>query len=411
MIRLQALSFGFGIRIGRVHLLDECDYTCPTITSATIVPTFQFLPNIEEFDRSALAPKVAFCIVPLCSPYSHLAAHFWATDVPTITVDMSHQLVDGQVVLADFEKGLLLVAESESETANLYHMSEEYAKSNQQQPESMNSDNLNLGVSVLAEVASSDGIRHALNSGADGLGVMRVEDLFSGMSEQNQRVDSLIHEVKSAPQLLPLLIRFFDTNQFQTNDKRSNIPDPNLGYRGTRILEVNDSRLHQFINVLESLDLEDIIVILPMVTSASEVEKFKKLLPSKWNRVGVTVETPAAALVIDELLEVADYIQIGLNDLTQYTMAWDRNVPNKERLPWHNIAKPVGDLISYVASSCNSAGVRYTLGMDLRPSIDLANQVRSLNINSISCAPSLVKRWKDTLAATCSFNTLSTSRS
>jgi phosphotransferase system enzyme I (PtsI) len=136
-----------------------------------------------------------------------------------------------------------------------------------------------------------------------------------------------------------------------------------------------------------------------MVTSASEVRRIRRKLGSRYNHIGITAETPAAALRIEELLEVAEFVEIGLNDMTQYTMAWDRDIPNEERLPSDRIVEPVADLVASVAKACAAGGVPYTLGIDLRPTESLAAQVISLGIESISCAPSLVKPWKHAIAA------------
>lgn len=177
------------------------------------------------------------------------------------------------------------------------------------------------------------------------------------------------------------------------------MPHRKLGYRGTRILEVDDTWFQRFVAGLEMLDLEQIVVVLPMVTLVSEVQRIRRRLAPKWDRLGVTVETPAAALRIDGLLEVSDFIEIGLNDLTQYTMAWDRDVPNRERLPADRIVEPVADIIASVAAASTAAGVPHALGMDLRPSENLASQILGLGITSISCAPSLIRPWKNAIAS------------
>jgi hypothetical protein len=85
-------------------------------------------------------------------------------------------------------------------------------------------------------------------------------------------------------------------------------------------------------------------------------------------------------------------------------MAWDRDVPNQERLPADRIVEPVADLITSVATACEAARVPYTLGMDLRPSERLACQLMRLGITSISCATSLIKPWKNIFAQQASLN-------
>jgi phosphotransferase system enzyme I (PtsI) len=209
----------------------------------------------------------------------------------------------------------------------------------------------------------------------------------------------LIRLVRAEPGCLPLLVRFFDQDRAPPKNLGGPAFSENyLGYRGVRLLEVDDTVFEQFADVIETLDLrQEIVVILPMVTSASEVRRARQLFGGRWSGVGATVETPAAALRIQDLLDVSDFVQIGLNDLTQYTMAWDRDVPNFERLPADRIVEPVEDLIASIVDACVRANVPYTLGLDLKPTPRLAAQIRRIGVTSISCGPQLVKPWKHAL--------------
>ena len=254
---------------------------------------------------------------------------FGLFDMPTMAVEKPWHLINGLSVLADFDNGQLLVAESESEDKELRKRAQ---KSATVRPKStVNLETLRdsrSAIAVLAEVASANDVLRAQVDGADGLGVVTADQLFHEESRDSSETKALIRVVKSNPQVFPLLVRFFDSDQDSKDDrKRIYGPYKKLGYRGVRILEVDDTWFQRFVSGLEMLDIEQIVVVLPMVTLASEVQRIRRRLAPKWDRLGVTVETPAAALRINELLEVSDFIEIGLNDLTQYTMAWDRDVP------------------------------------------------------------------------------------
>ena len=400
MIRLSGISFGYGVRIGAVHVLHERSWFGSPIMKRGSALTFPSLPSVETFNETARSPGVEFCIIPPCSSYSHLAATIWSSAIPTIAIQYPSHVPSGASVFVDFDNGLLLVAESESEVEELYKQERESTTARQAGASDMiASDRSRSAVEVLAEITSASDMKGALDDGADGLSVVNAENLFHDTGDNNSEVEALIRAIKSKPQLLPLPIRFFDSvHESRVDHTEKLIPQKSLGYRGVRILEVDDAWFKRFVAGIEALDLEQIIVVLPMVTSASEVRRFRDRLEMKWDRLGVTVETPAAALRIKELLEVSTYIQIGLNDLTQYTMAWDRDVPNPERLPTDRIAEPVADLIASVAAACITDGVPYTLGMDLRPSENLALQLFSLGVTSVSCAPSLIKPWKNAIA-------------
>jgi phosphoenolpyruvate-protein kinase (PTS system EI component) len=145
--------------------------------------------------------------------------------------------------------------------------------------------------------------------------------------------------------------------------------------------------------LLDAFETNNIIPILPMVTTANEIIEFKKAISNKYKRIGVTVETPSAALAINEICELSAFIEIGLNDLTQYTMAWDRDIPNESRLPATQIQPSVAKLIEKVVKTCNARNINYALGLDLRHCKSLAANLNQIGVNKISCSPYLIKQW------------------
>ncbi len=210
------------------------------------------------------------------------------------------------------------------------------------------------------------------------------------------KVAELIDSVNFEDCSYPLLLRFFDFELYSSN-QHIQYPPGYMGYRGVRLLEIDDNLLRKFTQLLDALNVDNVITILPMITSPSEVTTFKRKLNKRWSKIGITIETPAAALMINELLQVVDFIEIGLNDLTQYTMAWDRDFANDDRLPNDRIAEPVARLIKSVIQECNKRNTEYTLGIDLKPSAALADQLLNIGVKSISCSETLAKFWDEIL--------------
>lgn len=396
MIRLQAISFGFGELVGIVKVLGEGPLFSPLDGNDGCALALPFLPNEADFIVATKSPGVEFLIVPLCSSYSHFAATIWSGAIPTMAIQQTWKLQNGMSVLADFDNGVLIVAESEAEAGTLRKKANEAAAARQTSASGFRQFSASRSpVAVLGEASSAGALHRALADGADGLGVIKAEQLFRDLNGDGSGSAELIRAVKTNRQLCPLLVRFFDPDDESGEYQEGvHLPERYLGYRGVRILEVDDTWFQRFVAGLEMLDLDQIVIVLPMVTSVTEVRRFRGRFGPKWNQLGITVETPAAALRIEELLEVSDFVEIGVNDLTQYTMAWDRDVPNQERLPTDRIVEPVADLIARVAAACSAGGVPYTLGIDLRPNEVLAGQIIKLGITSISCVPPLVKHWK-----------------
>jgi len=396
MIVFPATSFGYGLRIGVTLVTNNrrgCAKWSPTQHSAL---TVLWLPDCDFLNSLADIAGIAFIVLPPCSPYSHFAAALWSCTVPALTIEDPRRIPNNATLLADFDGGRLLLAESDDEAETLRMQTGRECTTKQIQSSQSKEHGRELPeIAVLAEAYSADQITRALTDGADGLGILKAEDLFEKLYANPTEVEALIHTVKIHPQTLPLCVRFFDQERGRQDNSRLHYPPHSyLGYRGVRILELDDSWLARFAAGLEKLDLEQIVVVLPMVTSPVEVIRVREQLGSRWNKVGVTVETPAAAISIAKFLDVVDFVEIGLNDLTQYTMAWDRDSPNQERLPRDCIVAPVAALVASVARSCAEANVPYTVGIDLRPSAVLAAQLRLLGVASISCAPSLIRPWK-----------------
>jgi phosphoenolpyruvate-protein phosphotransferase (PTS system enzyme I) len=383
---MPARSFGYGLRVGTIRSVHRGepkghsgDHRCAL--------NFEFAPDARALVDAVTMVHPAFCIVPPCSPYSHLAAAIWANDVPTLSLDEPWRLPDGVTALADFEAATLYIAETQAEV----HELDDRVQADVPTP----SIDAPCAIEVLVEPACASDVIGATAAGADGLSVIRAEQLISDVGVVD---DALAAALRSRPANKPIYLRFFDPSAAMELDRRLPAPQPALGYRGIRVIEIDDVWLAKFIVGLERLALDQIVVVVPMTTAASELRNLRSRLGPNWQRMGVTVETPAAAVRIGDMLSVAEFVQIGLNDLTQYTMAWDRDIPCPARLPTDRIADPVADLIGSVAATCAAARAPYTLGLDLRPSPTLAAQLVALGVNSISCARSLVRPWKNVLA-------------
>ncbi len=123
------------------------------------------------------------------------------------------------------------------------------------------------------------------------------------------------------------------------NDTREG--NPALGLRGLRALRVNEPVLRDQLTALREAQLAtgaELWVMAPMVADAEETEYFMRVGREQGLRiVGVTAEIPSLAVLADQVLELTDFVSIGTNDLTQFTMAADRElgVVSSYQDPWH----------------------------------------------------------------------------
>jgi len=197
-----------------------------------------------------------------------------------------------------------------------------------------------IEVSVMANVRSREDVELAMERGADGIGLFRTEPFF--LSSKHFPSDKEFAEFLLGS-LHPARGRHIDVRLLDIGADKNPIylhlppePDPFLGRRGVRLLlEYSDLLEAQLRAVLEVSQQFRIGVLIPMVTTESDVVqivgRLHKLASEmgicELPRIGVMIETPAAALSIPSLKKHVDFLSIGSNDLTQYMMAAGRENP------------------------------------------------------------------------------------
>jgi len=193
-------------------------------------------------------------------------------------------------------------------------------------------------VRVEANLATGEQVQLLVENGADGVGLFRIEQLYLAR-ELPPSEDELFEEVAQLVAPLrekPVTIRLLDIGGDKSipSVRLPVEPNPALGKRGVRLL-LDQPRLlgTQLRALLRLSQLQPIRILVPMVTLARDMEQIREQLTAVARELGMRelpalgamIETPAAALTIAQIAEHADFLCVGTNDLTQYTLAAGRD--------------------------------------------------------------------------------------
>ncbi len=259
---------------------------------------------------------------------------------------------------------------------------------------------------------------------ADGVGLLRIEHMILGLGKTpnwyikngrtDEYIDELVKGVKTVADAFyprPVWVRTLDapTDEFRAMEGGEGEPlehNPMLGWRGIRrdLTEKEHFRLEsQAFKKLHELGSTNVGIMLPMVQHVKELQAAKAImieegLDLEKIDVGIMVETPGAALTIEDFIEEGlDFVSFGTNDLTQYTLAVDRNNENVAGL-YTEMHPGVIKLIEYVVERCNEAGVKTSICGQAGSYPEMAKRLVEIGITSISANIDAVATVRETVA-------------
>ncbi len=254
-------------------------------------------------------------------------------------------------------------------------------------------------VKLLANVADGESARHAAEAPVEGVGLFRTELCFldrrdePSVDEQASIYGEVLDAFKGDDRYV--VVRTLDAGSdkpiaFATLEDEEN---PALGVRGLRLAQHNPGLLERQLDGIAaaaSASGTETWVMAPMVATVAEAGEFAGQVRDRGLKAGVMVEVPSAALLADRMLEVVDFLSIGTNDLTQYTMAADRLASDLAHLtdPWQ---PAVLQLIAATAAAGQRAGKSVGVCGEAAADPLLAVALIGMGITSLSMASAAVR--------------------
>ena len=386
----------------------------PQLPEHAIVIARELLPS----QLAALeGPRLAgICMAAGGGATSHAAILAAAMGIPAL-VALGPEvlaLADGTALVLDAERGVLEVAPARERVARARaavasRLAQRAALQLAAQRECRTADGTRI--EVLANIGSLAEARAAVQNGAEGCGLLRTEFLFLERQSAPTQAEqtAAYEEIAAALGALPLTIRTLDAGGDKPIAYLPLPPEDNpaLGLRGIRISLAHPQLLRtQLRAVLAVRSRGPCRLLLPMISEVAEVLAVRALLGELQRElpraeplsVGVMVETPAAALLAGRLAAVADFLSIGTNDLTQYTLAMDRSHP--QLAPRLDALHPaVLRLIAEIAAAASSHGRPAAMCGGLASEPLAAPLVVGLGVHELSAVPAVIPQLKARLGA------------
>ena len=349
------------------------------------------------------------------STNSHTAILARMMNIPAlIGVDMNlGEIHTGMEAVVDGFQGTVIFEPDETVKAQTTEKMAEEAEKLRLLQELKGKENVTLDghkINIYANIGSVGDIGYVMENDAGGIGLFRSEFLYLGRNDFPTEEEQF-QAYKQAVQMMAgkkVIIRTLDIGADKQVDyfNLGNEDNPAMGYRAIRIcLKQPEIFKTQLRALLRAAVYGNLSIMYPMITSTEEVKKIYEIVAEveeelkaqeiqyKIPEQGIMIETPAAAIISDRLGEMVDFFSIGTNDLTQYTLAIDRQNEKLDEFynPHHEALLRMIQMVVDNAHKCGKwAGICGELGADTT----LTEEFVRMGLDELSVAPSMVLKLR-----------------
>lgn len=362
--------------------------------------------------------KVLAFVTAFGSSNSHTAILARNMNIPAVIgvgTELLNTVKSGVFAAVDGYTGEIFIDPDEETVARLEKKRKEDEEKKHLLQELKGKENVTLDgrkVNIYANIGSVDNIGAVLANDAGGIGLFRSEFLYLESSDYptEEQQFAAYKRVLESMAGKKVIIRTLDIGADKQVDyfgleKEEN---PALGYRAIRICLTRPEIFRTQLRALyRASAYGNLGIMFPMITSVSEVEKIlamcgevREQLRAEGVEVsdnvelGIMIETPAAAIISDRLAPMVDFFSVGTNDLTQYTLACDRQNANIEQfIDTHHEA--ILRLIEMSAENAHKHGAWIGICGELAADTSLTETFLRMGIDELSVSPTFVLKVRD----------------
>lgn len=352
--------------------------------------------------------KVLSFVTTQGSVNSHTAILARTMSIPAlIGVDMPLDAeLEGKFAIVDGDNGTVYIDPSEDVLAQMQEKKEQAEEKKQLLQQLKGKETITKDgkkIKLYANIGNSKDLAMVLQNDAEGIGLFRSEFLYLEKEDyptENEQfmVYKMVAETMAGKQVI---IRTLDIGADKQCDYFNMDPEDNpaLGYRAIRICLTRPEVFKTQLRALyRASAFGNISIMYPMITSVWEVKQIKKIVEEVKEELraqniefgevaqGIMIETPAAVMISRELAKEVDFFSIGTNDLTQYTLAIDRQNPKLD--DFYDAHHPaVLKMIHMVAQNAHAEGIWAGICGELGADLELTEQFLQMEIDELSVSP------------------------
>jgi len=363
--------------------------------------------------------KIAAFVTEKGSKNSHAAILARSMNIPSIVgcTGCMSKVKDGDECALDAEEGVVYLTPDEKTKSKILVRQSEIKTRKEQLNSLKGKESITKSgrkIKLYANIGGEEDLDEVSANDAEGIGLFRSEFLYIGKSElpSEEAQFSAYKKVLSKMGEKETIIRTLDIGADKQADclNLEKEENPALGYRAIRIcLEDRNLFKTQLRALYRASAFGKLSIMFPMITSKEEVEKalsvsceVREELKSQGIefdenvKLGIMIETPAAALISEELAPLVDFFSIGTNDLVQYTLACDRQ--NDKISAVYNSNHPaVLKLIKMTCDNAHKAGIWVGICGELAADIDVTETLITLGADELSVSPPYILSVRESI--------------